>query len=219
MAARSADLRHARLAAVLASGPREPVTWPISGPDFEMPGATVPARSRRAAADDPADPLGPMPTMPTGDGGRSQEPDDPTGPQIGRAFLLAGRAVFTLQGRDARYTFRVARKDPAAGDTRPPVYFVSLLTGPDNTSDYTYLGMLEPATGAVRLTRASRYTDASIPVKAIRWALPYLWRGLALPAPARIYHMGRCGRCGRALTVPASVESGFGPECIGRIGE
>jgi len=27
----------------------------------------------------------------------------------------------------------------------------------------------------------------------------------------------RCGRCGRVLTVPESVESGFGPECIGRL--
>jgi hypothetical protein len=28
-----------------------------------------------------------------------------------------------------------------------------------------------------------------------------------------VWHEGRCGRCGRALTVPESVERGIGPEC------
>ena len=31
------------------------------------------------------------------------------------------------------------------------------------------------------------------------------------------FHAGRCGRCGRALTVPESVASGYGPECAERI--
>ena len=28
------------------------------------------------------------------------------------------------------------------------------------------------------------------------------------------WHEGRCGRCGRKLTVPESIEAGYGPECI-----
>jgi len=28
-----------------------------------------------------------------------------------------------------------------------------------------------------------------------------------------IWHEGRCGKCGRQLTVPSSIESGIGPEC------
>jgi hypothetical protein len=28
-----------------------------------------------------------------------------------------------------------------------------------------------------------------------------------------IWHQGRCGKCGKVLTVPKSIESGFGPEC------
>jgi hypothetical protein len=28
-----------------------------------------------------------------------------------------------------------------------------------------------------------------------------------------VWHEGRCGRCGRRLTVPESIESGLGPEC------
>src|ERR1019366_4832357 len=44
----------------------------------------------------------------------------------------------------------------------------------------------------------------------------YLWdrvlRGL-LPANLEVWHEGKCGRCGRKLTVPESIERGIGPEC------
>ena len=131
-----------------------------------------------------------------------------------RAFILAGKAIFTLVGASNRYTFKVSHKE--ASDSYAEAYFVSLLTGPENTSDYTYLGMLD-ADGQVRLTGKSSYRDDSAPVRAIRWAFKHIWAGKALPAPAAILHAGRCGRCGRTLTVPESIASGFGPECLGKL--
>lgn len=128
-----------------------------------------------------------------------------------RAFILAGKATFTLEGRESRYTFRVNKSDDGA------VHFISMLTGPDNTADYTYLGLLMADTGAVYLTRASHYTPKSTPVKALRWALAIIWKGNDLPAPARLMHIGRCGRCGRALTVPSSIDAGIGPECATKL--
>jgi hypothetical protein len=134
-----------------------------------------------------------------------------------KRFILAGRAIFTLQGKETRYTYRVNRSEPKEGSPyTSPAYFVSLLTGPDNTADYTYLGMLDPASGTVRLTRKSQYNDTSKPVQAIQWAFGRIWNGRPLD-PARMYHIGRCGRCGRALTVPASIEAGIGPECAGKL--
>ncbi len=132
-----------------------------------------------------------------------------------KRFIIAGKATFTLQGLKARYTYRATVSDP--DDQGKTVVFCALLTGPDNQSDYTYLGLIDGATGAVRLTRKSRYTDGSQPVVALRWALARIWAGRPID-PARIYHEGRCGRCGRALTVPASITSGFGPECLGQLG-
>lgn len=134
-----------------------------------------------------------------------------------RAFILAGRAIFTLAGSTTRYTFKVTRKDPEPGSTyTDPAYFVNLLTGPDNTADYTYIGMLDVASGRIKLTRRSSYRDDSGPVKAFNWTIARIWRGVEI-TPARIYHVGRCGRCGRALTVPSSIEMGIGPECAGKI--
>lgn len=144
------------------------------------------------------------------------------GHEIGRDFILGGKAIFTVSNPTGeRYTFRVNRKEADARFDRwndgQPTFFVKLLTGPENSTDYTYLGILTPA-GDVKLTKASRFTDETKPVRVVRWALGLIFRGRRLPDGYSIHHEGRCGRCGRLLTVPESVDSGFGPECLGRMG-
>lgn len=137
---------------------------------------------------------------------------------ISRQFITAGRSIFTVQsGKTGEHkTFRVAHKKGT--EKFPPAWFVFLLTGPDNTNDYTFLGLLDPETGRVRLSRSSRFTDASQPVRVVRWALEMVWKNQELPSGYKIHHEGRCGKCGRLLTVTESVESGIGPECAKKMG-
>jgi hypothetical protein len=213
----------------------DPLAGIIGGPDFEMP-AAMPAPARQAArrpiepASRPAEPVrqAPAPEPVAAEpaepvaGQAAAEPVDSAEPgrPIGQTFILAGNAIFTLIGQASRYTFKVSRKDPEPGSQyadRGPVYFVALLTGPDNTADYSYVGMLDASRGTIRLTRKSAYKPDSLPVRAFDWTIGRLWLGRPIE-PARVLHAGRCGRCGRVLTVPASIESGFGPECIGKIG-
>lgn len=135
-------------------------------------------------------------------------------------FVRAGRAVFTVQSVTGQYyTYRVKAKDFRDGTgTR---HFVSLLTGPDNLRDYTYMGMLSSplvdATGQrpphVILTRKSTMLPMSAPVRVFNWAMRVLAGTTPLPPGYQIRHEGRCGRCGRTLTVPASLDRGIGPEC------
>jgi len=144
---------------------------------------------------------------------------------MNKQFVTAGRAIFTLEMPPAftgprdlppHYTFQVTRKE--ATDAWPESYFVALLTGPDNESDYTYLGKLDPTTGVVKLTKASKYRGDSWPfllAKHVFWAL---WTGDEGAAKIKgagfdLHHEGRCGRCGRTLTTPLSVTTGFGPHC------
>lgn len=139
--------------------------------------------------------------------------------QIGQDFILAGRAIFTLIGTSNRFTYQVTRKDPDPGSRyTQPTYFVGLLTGSNNESDYSYLGILDPVTGYVRLTKGSRMTPQAPAVKAIQWALPLIWARATMPPSFGIMHVGRCGRCGRTLTVPESIASGIGPDCAGKMG-
>lgn len=137
-------------------------------------------------------------------------------------YITAGNAYFTLRSKKTgtRYTFRVNKpKDDDNQKTYRPAnlverYFVALLSGPQNTDDYTYLGMIQD--NVFRLTKASRMNMDSTPVKAFSWAFARLVQR-ELPEQLEIWHDGRCGRCGRKLTVPESVERGIGPECAGKM--
>jgi predicted metal-dependent hydrolase len=43
---------------------------------------------------------------------------------------------------------------------------------------------------------------------------PRFWKLVESLCPGfNVHHEGKCGRCGRLLTVPSSIESGIGPEC------
>lgn len=135
---------------------------------------------------------------------------------IDATFATAGNAIFTVKsGRTGEHmTFRIKRSD----DGR--VYFVGLLTGPDNTSHYTYIGLFDLKQGQLKLTRKSAYKADSKPVKVFNWAMSIVWWGGQedLPAGYEIVHAGRCGRCGRTLTTPESVALGFGPICAEELG-
>lgn len=129
-----------------------------------------------------------------------------------REYALAGNARFTLRsGRtQRRFTYRVVRARKREG-----LWFVSFLRGPDNGADYAYLGTLD-AGGALRLTRASQAGPTAPAYQAFLWfALAMAQGRTSALAQFQFFHLGRCGRCGRELTVPESVERGLGPECAG----
>lgn len=127
-----------------------------------------------------------------------------------RRFMLAGKAVLTLKSlrTGAHFTYRIdCPKDNPDGDRR----FVSVLTGADNTGDYTYIGMIYG--NEFRQTARSRVGRDAMSVKVIAWfCRTVLASGIKHPE-LRINHEGHCGRCARPLTTPESVERGIGPEC------
>lgn len=129
-------------------------------------------------------------------------------------FLLAGDAIFTTvsQKTGARYTFRIQRAEFANGNVS---YFVKYLSGPQNTSDYSYLGMLN--NGHVKLTAKSHVRADSTLYRAADWTISRLLRDAEIPG-AEVMHEGRCCVCGRTLTTPESIEMGIGPTCLGKLG-
>lgn len=143
---------------------------------------------------------------------------------ITKEFITAGNATFTVEVGDflkddveskPHYTFKVLHK-PANDTFRYDAWLVSLLSGPENTSDYTCFGLLTPETGKVRLTQKSPFNDNTLLVRILRRVLARIWAGEFHAITDNgwdVHHEGRCGRCGRKLTVPESIQSGFGPEC------
>lgn len=137
---------------------------------------------------------------------------------IGVQFLTGGHAIFTLTNPAGEYyTYRIT--EPKDFNDSYPVWFVSLLTGPNNTQDYTYLGIMrkDRDSGALFITTTakSKFDKDSKPVKVVQWALKKIQEG-QFPEGYKAEHIGRCAVCGRPLTTPASLESGIGPICEGR---
>jgi len=146
--------------------------------------------------------------------GKAQAVEGP----VSVAFLLAGKATFTVSNpKGERYTYRVSKvQDPG----RKPVWFVGLLTGPQNESDYSYLGMVvtQGSRLTVKTTLRSKLKADAKPVAVLAWALRVIGaKGSYTPPQGySILHSGHCGRCGRLLTVPESIALGLGPECAGK---
>jgi hypothetical protein len=136
-----------------------------------------------------------------------------------KKFISAGNAIFTIDnGKGEHFTFKVKTPDDALQAL--DFGFISLLTGPDNGRDYTYMGTVDFRDGTARETRNSkigrndrreRYNKAW---RVADWLLKNVWNAKAFPEGYTLRHEGRCGRCGRRLTVPESITNGIGPECI-----
>jgi hypothetical protein len=126
-------------------------------------------------------------------------------------FITAGKATFTIVSKVTgnRFTYQVKQSD------NPTLYFVALLNGPDNTSNFAYLGTL--GNGYWKHGAKSKISEDAPSAKGFKWFWANLKQG-QLPATVEFWHEGRCCKCGRKLTVPSSIESGIGPECASRMG-
>lgn len=121
-------------------------------------------------------------------------------------FMLAGNATFTVKSLKSgiRFTYRVRQGDRG-------VHFVNLMNG----SNYSYLGIIRD--GEFSTTKRSTLAPNSQPIVLFRWLFNGLQRKIELHN-VEVWHEGRCGMCGRALTVPESILTGFGPDCAAKRG-
>lgn len=178
-----------------------------------------------AEYDHPA-PQAPMPEL-----GAHEHPDfrgQLSTPAALRRYVLGGHGVVTLLSKRTgrRFTYKLTEpRNRAEGRL-----FISVLTGAENSSDYTWLGTLfsEPSRWRGRdypprwsHSNRSAISDQAPSAKAAAWLFERIVRGSdedldALLAQSEVWHEGRCGACGRKLTVPESVQSGIGPVCAAK---
>jgi hypothetical protein len=139
---------------------------------------------------------------------------------LARTFMLAGNATFTVvsNATGKRFTFKMRRPDDVQpGTTRIP-YFLKVLTGADNENSYEYMGQFWVDGEKVTYSagRKSRIAADAPSQRAAMWLASAINHPEKL-AQCTIYHAGKCGRCGRTLTVPGSIQTGLGPECATRM--
>lgn len=135
-------------------------------------------------------------------------------------WFLAGKAQFTVSnGQGQHYSYEIVKKEDRKGNN---VWFLTLLSGPDNNRDFQYVGLVG-RDGSVKLTRNSKVSADAKSYKVAVWALKQVWTGKTLPDGYEINHKGRCGRCGRELTRPEGVSPkgyrfGYGETCYKALG-
>lgn len=135
-----------------------------------------------------------------------------TDPEQIKAFTRAGRATFTLVAKKTgrRFTFKVTRPKGAKWDENKGL-IVKFMTGADNCKDFTTIGRVTPE-GEFQVEDTHRPEDRKI--RAFHW----FWRQSETMNTEKLdqcelWHEGRCGRCGKKLTVPESISTGLGPIC------
>jgi hypothetical protein len=140
-----------------------------------------------------------------------------------RDTVLNGE-MFTIQfPNDEIYkgihrTFKVNFK-AADENYRQDSWFLMILSGRDNTKDFRYVGMLNPNTGWVSLTKGSGggawKENPPAFIAGLGKVLQNTFKGeqWRYADEFTVYGETPCRRCGRPLTVPRSIELGIGPEC------
>lgn len=109
--------------------------------------------------------------------------------------------IYTYETATAHRTFRL--KTQALDDSfMPGVQIIQFLSGADNTHDYESFGHVKNG----RLSVWKRYADRTTLVQ-------HAQEFMADPHAECVIPAVNCYRCGKNLTVPASVHNGLGPEC------
>lgn len=123
-------------------------------------------------------------------------------------FITGGKSFFTIKNpkTDNRFTFKSVKHK------EKNIFFLSVLTSPDK---YEFIGTI------FEDMRYSHSNKSSIGKESqSNKVFSYVFNSLKgdrLPEFIQVWHSGRCGRCGRKLTTPESIVSGYGPECLKKL--
>ena len=120
-------------------------------------------------------------------------------------FLKSGRATFTLKSlrTNKHYTFKMVKNKPKPDMKIPKPYSLYILTGEDYKWCCNFNDFLQPNGG---------WYDSPA-LKGFCWFLRTLIEKPHNLDQLELWHMGRCGRCGKELTDPESIQRGLGPIC------
>lgn len=136
-------------------------------------------------------------------------------PELSRLFLTAGKATFTLSklATGERFTYEICKpEENFYGD-----FFASVMKGNDNETDFRYIAMMSGASLTLRFTKGSKFASDSKEARGLAYVLDVVAGRKVLPVGFELRRSSKCGRCGRKLTVPSSIDAGIGPECAGKL--
>lgn len=121
-----------------------------------------------------------------------------------KKFLLSGLSTFTFLNTKTGNNFRY--KISISDDGK--LFFVSALID----EKYSYLGTINKNLKYTYGVKSKISKDQQTS-KVFLWVIERIFNN-TLPDYIEVWHEGKCGKCGRKLTTPKSIDNGIGPECI-----
>jgi hypothetical protein len=128
-------------------------------------------------------------------------------------FVFGGNATFTVVNTDTNKWFTFKVRQPKGNKD---VSFVSVLTGSENGTSYSFLGTFFSKGQVYRRSKKSSIGSDAQSAKVISWFFKTFINNEEKYPTVQVFHDGKCGACGRKLTTPQSVKSGLGPVCGGK---
>ena len=132
-------------------------------------------------------------------------------PRAGRRKGATATLVNDATGN--RITVRFRRPNDKDGNPFKSV-MVDLMTGSDNEESFSFIGTLNGDTVRISPKQRTNLQKAQLAGTILNWTIAHAAADDL--RTVRVLHSGSCGRCGRKLTVPESIDTGLGPECAGR---
>lgn len=99
--------------------------------------------------------------------------------------------------------------------SRRGCWLIELLTGPENSTDFTAFGTYDEATGSYTIWR--RYIHNEKMKDVIEWLKASDEEKQKAAGEVYAMQSNNCWRCGHRLTVPASIHRGLGPDCAEKV--
>jgi hypothetical protein len=132
------------------------------------------------------------------------------------ASLAARPGFYTVVCDDGSHvTLRLEKHPFNEAQAEAGVLVAGYLSGSDNESAYTRFAFVNP-NGRLGIWRKTNLNEGSRPVRALRFLLELSTDAQNDAGMAYALESNNCRRCGRKLTVPASICRGLGPICEGR---
>jgi hypothetical protein len=127
-----------------------------------------------------------------------------------KKYLLAGNSIVTLTSVKTKnhFTYKIKKSKNQSN-----AYIVMVCT---NYDEYQYLCMLYENRGTYTLNAKDKIKLQRPSAIAFKFVVDNYINQYKPHKDLIIQHHGVCGRCGRVLTDPTSIELGLGPECAKR---
>jgi len=128
-------------------------------------------------------------------------------------FFFAGRSTLTFRNNEKGTHTTVRVKQLKDRKTPLPIFYVFVSLVGDSEYGFRFGGTIFKDSLHLKLGR-----DVEVGGQ-LHKVMEFLMGALANPEPLKkrvaLLHEGKCCRCSRQLTHPESINTGFGPECLG----